>query len=148
LSLFDVRDITNPREVQSIVVGQRGTESGALYDHRAITVQAANELHPTRVAFGIDVAGDVEGVRPTGEDAWHWYDFSYTGLHGFEIRTGADAGITRQGVMVVEEPYNDDYWYYSFDDRAVIINDATYYIQGSQVYAAHWSDLANKVGPR
>jgi len=148
LSLFDVTDASSPREVQSVVVGQRGTESGALSDHRGITVQMANENHPTRVAIGIDVAGQADAPAPTPQNASNWYPFNYTGLHGFEIRTGADAGIARMGAIQVN-PDASNYGYYgSYEDRSVIVNDATYYINQSNVYSAHWSDLSNSVGPR
>ncbi len=35
LSLFDVTDVANPREISTLVIGDRGTESEAIRDHRA-----------------------------------------------------------------------------------------------------------------
>jgi len=149
LSLFDVRDSSNPIELQSVVVGQRGTDAGALFDHRGITVQQATDTQPTRVAFGIDVAGDPEAPAPTPENAWDWYPQNYTGLHGFEIKTGADAGIVRKGVIKIDpNTTTESPWEGSWEDRSVLVNDATYYIHGAEVYAAPWGDLSNSVGPR
>ncbi len=149
LSLFNVEDANNPYEVQSMVVGERGTESQALTNHRAITIQPANENHPTRIAFGIDVAG-AEDPR-TDADPWTWYPWNYTGLHGFEVRTGADAGITANGKMVVESASSPDGFRYGpqlGNDRAVIAGDAVYYIHGSRVFVSNWFDMDNFTGPR
>ncbi len=148
LSLFNVADASNPIEVQSLVVGERGTYSVALNNHRAITVQHATDTHPTRVAFGIDVAG-LADPRPV-TDPTIWYPWNFTGLHGFDIKQGDDAGIEKRGVMVVNSasnPVASPYGYYG-DDRSVIVGDSVYYIHGSDVYAADWSDLGNFTGPR
>ena len=148
LSLFNVADANNPFEVQSLVVGERGTEAVALQNHRAITVQQATDTHPTRIAFGIDVAGRAE-PRPITEP-FNGYQWNFTGLHGFEIITGDDARIEKRGVMVVNSASDQSssrYGYYG-DDRSVIVGDSVYYIHGSDVYAANWSDLSNFTGPR
>ncbi len=148
LSLFDVSDASNPIEVQSMVIGERNTYSDALTNHRAITVQAANENHPTRVAFGINVYG-LADPRPI-DDPFDGYPWNFTGLHGFDIKTGADAGIEKRGVMVVNSASRPqpDILRYGSDDRSVLVGDSVYYIYGPSVYAANWNDLSNFVGPR
>lgn len=35
LSLFDVSDVANPKEISKYLIGERGTDSEALYDHKA-----------------------------------------------------------------------------------------------------------------
>lgn len=148
LSLFDVRNPQDPKEVQALVVGQRGTESGALYDQRGITVQMANELHPTRVSISMNVHGETYPSRPTIEEATNYYSYSYTGLHGFDITVGDNAAITAKGALRVDT--GNDYYYGApiSEDRSVIVNDATYYIHQSNVYSADWNDLSNSLGPR
>ncbi len=146
LSLFDVRDASNPTEVQSMVIGQRGTESSALYDHRGITVQMANDSRPTRVAIGISVSGAVEPPPLNESNAFDWYPTSYTGLHGFDIRTDGDPGIQFKGALRAQ---TDQYGYSSsHNDRSVLVNNAAFYINDAEVYFAPWDDLANGLGPR
>ncbi len=149
LSLFDIADANNPTEVQSIVVGERGTEAAALFNHRAITVQAATDSHPARVAFGIDVHG-LANPRPTTDDPLIWYPWNFSGLHGFDINVGSGAGIEPRGAMVVNSASNPrpSTSFYGGEDRSVIAGDAVYYIRSSEVFAATWSDLGNFVGPR
>ena len=148
LSLFNVSDAENPVEVQSLVVGERGTEAVALQNHRAITVQHATDERPTRVTFGIDVAG-LADPRPVN-DPTIWYPWNFSGLHGFEIKVGQDAGIEKRGVMVVNSasnPVQSPYAYFG-DDRSVLVGDSVFYIRGSSVYSANWFGLSNFTGPR
>ncbi|VVB78341.1 Beta propeller domain protein [uncultured archaeon] len=35
ISMFDVSDFENPKEVSKVIIGERGTDSPALYDHKA-----------------------------------------------------------------------------------------------------------------
>ncbi|MBX2835351.1 MAG: beta-propeller domain-containing protein [Gammaproteobacteria bacterium] len=151
LALYNVSNPREPREVQSLIVGQRGTYAEALYNHRGITVQRANDQRPTRVAFGIDVAGEQSPTRPQSvQEAWQWYEWNYTGLHGFEIRTGTDAGIVNTGVMKVESRnYGAGYYYPLWgEDRSVIVDDSVFYIHGPEVYASRWNNMDNYLGPR
>jgi len=147
LTLFNIEDAANPVEVQSVVVGQQGTHASGLDNFHGITVQAATEFHPTRVALGIDVVG--QEVPPPGRPMLDQaIEQRYSGLHGFEIRVGADAGITRQGVMKIAPENSVEPYFRSTQDRSVLIDDATYYIYDGKVFAAQWTDLANMVGPR
>lgn len=146
LSLFDISDASEPREIQSMVLGQRGTQAVALDDHRAITIQPASENHPLRVSFGIDIHGITFPSKPNSSAAASEYkSWSYTGMHGFEITTGTDAGISFIGTLVVGTSSNDDYPYYQpfSNDRSVIVNDSLFYIHNTDVFAAPWTSLNN-----
>lgn len=143
LSLFNVSNPASPTEVQSVRIGQRGTQSNALSDHRAITIQAATEAHPLRVSFGIDVYGESSPERVTDTRlASNYYDYRYSGLHGFEINVGADARIVSKGVLRLTPEAGNRYGAYGVD-RSVMVNDALFYITGSGVSAALWNDLGN-----
>jgi hypothetical protein len=143
LSLFNVSNPANPTEVQSVLVGQRGTHSNALSDHRAITIQAATDAHPLRVSFGIDVYGEASPERVSDiNSASRYYNYGYSGLHGFEVKVGADAEIVSKGVLRVNPDVNFYYGSYGVD-RSVMVNDALFYITGTGVMAANWHDLAN-----
>lgn len=148
LSLFDVSNPAAPSEVQSVLLGERGTDSQALSDHRAITVQAATEEHPMRVSFGVNVAGTAfpETVN-SGGDANSYRSWTYTGLHGFDIKVGDDAGIIPRGSIVVETAGQGGYPSYN-QDRSVMVNDSIFYVHGNLVYAAPWADLATPTPAR
>ena len=44
IALFDVSDFENPKEVSKILIGDRGTDSPALYDHKAFLFDKEKEL--------------------------------------------------------------------------------------------------------
>lgn len=150
LALFNVSDPAAPTEVQSLLIGQRGTHSHALGDHRAITVQTATDEHPTRVSFGIDVHGEASPASsPVGDAAFNYYSWNYSGLHGFDIRTGSDAGITPRGALVVDSAASSDTGYNDYrEDRSVMVNDSVFYVRGDRVYAAPWDNLASPTPAR
>ena len=146
LSLFDVSDPASPKEVQSIEIGKRGSESEALRDHHGITLQIPTDGQPARLALGINVA-DINTGGNTGPQTWHqWRE---TGLFAFEISTDANAGINQHGSMIVESrSKNQEYGPRYHGDRSVLVNDAVFYIHGNQVYGANWNSLGNFNGPR
>jgi len=151
VALFNVSDPTAPTEVQSILVGERGTDSNALYNHRAIAVQPATDSHPMRVAFSIDVHGNPNPTtRPSANEASRYNRWTYSGMQAYEVRTGADAGITTIGTMVVETPQsgNNSYGPSRYDSRTMLVNDAAYHIYGEVVFAAPFYSLDSRLGPR
>lgn len=146
ISLFDVADPSSPTEVQSIEIGKRGSQSNALYDPHAITVQLGAEGEPTRLAIGIDI-NDIP--TPYSGEPSGWYDWRETGLFGFEISTDVNAGISEHGKMIVESvSEQQNYGPFRGEDRSVIVNDAVFYIHGEQVFGANWNSMDNYNGPR
>jgi inhibitor of cysteine peptidase len=44
MAIFDVTDVTNPIELHKVIIGERGTESYALHDHKAFLFDKEKEL--------------------------------------------------------------------------------------------------------
>ncbi|MEE4358395.1 MAG: beta-propeller domain-containing protein [Desulfococcaceae bacterium] len=156
LSLFDVSDPTSPRENDSLVIGKRGTESDALFDHHALAYLPPDKGIPARLALPVRLHNtpydykeepwlveDADIVRETGPSAW--YDWTHTGLYLFEIGT---SDIVNTGKMIVEDRNSYAYapWS-SFSDRALILGESVHYIHNNQVWSAPWSDAENMSGP-
>ena len=87
ISLFDVTDVENPREVSKYVIGHRGTDSYALKDHKAFLFDRQKNLLVIPVLLAEidedDYAGD---VPPTayGEFVWqgaYVFDISLDGFY-------------------------------------------------------------------
>ena len=146
VSLYDVSDPAAPTEVDTLLLGQRGSYSSALYDHRAISIlPPANGRTATRVAFGIDIAGLSQPARrPDPEDAFTYYDWRFSALHGIEVRTGTDAGLTLTGTLVTASANDPDNFGYGFgSERPIMVGDSAYYVYGERVRAANWFDFDN-----
>lgn len=145
LSLFDVTDPAAPTEVQSVLLGERGSNSVAVSNPRAITIQAANDQHPMRVSFGASIHGKAFPISsPEPANAWDYSPWSYTGLHGFDVTGGPNASITTRGALVTatndgSQRRGGNYW----NDRSVMVNDAVFYVNDNKVYSALWDSLAS-----
>ncbi len=100
LALFDVSNVSNPREFAKVVVGDRGTDSEALRDHKAFLFSKARDLLVLPVDLALvespkkpSGAGSPAYGRPVFQGAYVW---NLTPEKGFEFkgrvthREGAD----------------------------------------------------------
>lgn len=155
VALFDVSDPAAPREVNSLVIGRRGSESAASYDHHAITFlasgQETGELGRLALPIQRNEAAPAYAYYEAG-DPRIWYDWSNTGLHLFSV---TDAGLVARGVVlaetalqiqgpdsepapvtdVLQSPYPIVGVY---EDRAVLVGDDVHYLHGDRVWSATW----------
>jgi uncharacterized secreted protein with C-terminal beta-propeller domain len=84
LSLFDVADPDNPRVVQQIAIGERGSDSALLKSHHALSVidrgaEGIELAFPARVASGRVVSG-------SGQSAT--YDWQESSLRRYRVKDG------------------------------------------------------------
>ena len=124
LSLFDVTDVTAPKETASFKIGDRGTESYALHDHKAFLFNAARNLLVIPVTVAEINASQYRQVAP----AFAYGDYVFQGayvfnvtLDGFELRGRVSHSDGKQ----LEN--NGWYWDYATNvKRALYIGDFLY----------------------
>lgn len=155
VALFDVADPAAPREVNSLVIGRRGSESAASYDHHAIAFlasgQESGELGRLALPIQRHETQPSNLYYPEG-DPRNGYDWSDTGLHIFNV---TDSGVQARKVVLAETaiqiqgpddepaPKTDvlQSTYPSvgvYDDRAVLVGDDVHYLHGDRVWSAAW----------
>jgi inhibitor of cysteine peptidase len=83
ISLFDVTDVSNPVEVAKIEVGDRGTDSSALNDHKAFLFDKARNLLVIPI-LEAKINPATYGNNPSA-DAYG--DYIYQGAYVFNINT-------------------------------------------------------------
>ncbi len=99
ISLFDVTDVEKPKEIDKYEIGDRGTDSYALQDHKAFLFSKSKNL----LVIPILLAEIDEEKYPRGVSANTYGDFVWQGAYvfeltledGFELKgrvTHADAG--------------------------------------------------------
>ncbi|MCK5353737.1 MAG: beta-propeller domain-containing protein, partial [Methyloprofundus sp.] len=141
LSLFDVSNAENLREVDSIILGKRGTESTVLQDHHGLAILKTAENHYTIAlpielhdAFNKPYLGSL--INPLST----YYNWTHTGLYVFDINTANAAALKLNGKLISESSEfvsPDDASRYDFiNDRAVIQNDSVHFIHGDQVLSS------------
>ncbi|PID73423.1 MAG: hypothetical protein CSB33_04140 [Desulfobacterales bacterium] len=146
LSLFDVSDPAAPAEVNHIIIGKRGTDSDALWNHHALAWLPDADGEGGRLALPIR-------LHDRTMDGKHWdegepfarYAWTHTGLYLFDIDR---SGIGRPERMIVEKAEENDYDWSDGNDRAVLLNGSAHYIHQGQVWSAAWDAPSAVSGPK
>lgn len=89
MALFDVSDVEHPQEIDKYIIGDRGTDSPVLSDHKAFLFDRAKSL----LVIPVLLAEIDESKYPGGVPSWTCGDLVFQGayvfnisLSGFELR--------------------------------------------------------------
>jgi uncharacterized secreted protein with C-terminal beta-propeller domain len=89
LGLFDVSDMSNPREVGNVEIGERGTDSAVLNDHKALLWDARNNLLTIPVTLMLipeeQKAEQQKSIQNGGGSFPLYGQFKYQGSYVYEI---------------------------------------------------------------
>ncbi|MEM2610347.1 MAG: beta-propeller domain-containing protein [Candidatus Bathyarchaeia archaeon] len=132
IALFDVSDVEHPKERDSFVIGDRGTESPVLYDHKALLFNRDLDL----LAIPVLVAEIDESKYPDGVPPYIYGDYVWQGLYVFNI---TESSIVLRGrithISDQEEFLKSGYWFYSEYSikRALYIDSILYTISNKMI---------------
>ena len=140
LSLFDVSDVANPREVAKLEIGNRGTDSPALSDHKAFLFSREKNLLVIPI-LEARIDPSIYGGRV---QANIYGDYVYQGAYVFQIST---EGIQLRGRITHlkgDELLKSGYWFSSEYSvyRCLYIGENLYTISGGMVKINSLSDLS------
>ncbi len=139
ISLFDVSDVANPIEVAKIEIGDRGTSSDALNDHKAVLFDKEKNLLVLPVdLYEIDESKYRDKLRPTiyGEFVWQ----------GAMVLDISPEAIIERGRITHREYEADEkgaYWkqYQSSIKRSLYMDDVLYTVSQTTVKANNLDSL-------
>ncbi len=132
LALFDVSDVENPTQIDKVEIGDSGTESAALTDHRAFLFDKNKNLlvFPARVVITND---NPDKYRGDQQRIWYGaYVFGVTPETGFVLKG------------TVEHSTSGGYaWYGSPSEvkRSLYIGDTLYTLSQKQIVANSLSQI-------
>jgi uncharacterized secreted protein with C-terminal beta-propeller domain len=135
ISLFDVSDVKNPVEISKLEIGDRGTESPVLWDHKAFLFDKSRNL----LVMPILVA-EVDVSKYSEEElAWAYGEPVWQGAYVFDI--SLDEGLQIKGRIThidnladLEQDYYYYYYYSPFSvERSLYINDVLYTISDAKI---------------
>ena len=145
IALFDVSDPENPMEISKYVIGDRGTDSYALYDHRAFLFSRSKNL----LVIPVQLAEIDEGDYPEGVPPDAYGEYVWQGAYVFDISL-TDGLVLKGGITHSEGGFQPEwYWYDScFVKRSLYINNVLYTISDNLVKMNDLNDLneINEVG--
>lgn len=141
ISLFDVSDVEHPKEIDSYIVGDRGTDSPVLRDHKALLFDRDLNL----LAMPILLAEIDESKYPNGVPPNTYGDYVWQGLYVFNI---TENSISLRGrITHIDDPnefLKSGYWFYSeySIERALYIENILYTISSKMIKMNKLDDLS------
>jgi inhibitor of cysteine peptidase len=135
LALFDVSDVANPRQLDQFVIGEEGTYSEALYDHKAFLFSKDLNLVvlPVREVLGKPYFD--ENLRYYREKVWQ-------GAYVLSLDTEEGFGLKGK-VTHAQDDEDQNSWYGtpSAVRRSLYMDDTLYTISDSKIVANDLSDV-------
>ena len=133
ISLFDVSDVSDPVEISKLEIGDRGTDSPVLWDHKAFLFDRARNL----MVMPILLAEVDQSEYPEGVPSWAYGEPVYQGAYVFDI--SVDGGLQLEGRIThaenITDPEQGYYYYYSpfAVERSLYIDDVLYTISDAKI---------------
>lgn len=147
IALFDVTDIEHPVEEAKVVIGDRGTDSPALYDHKALLFDREKNLLVIPVSV-YEVTQEIKDqyVQSNGTtDLSGTFTFQGAYVYRLSLENGFEfrGRITHQTPEDLQKTQDTWYWGSSNTDitRALYIGDTLYTISGSMIKMNSLVDL-------
>jgi inhibitor of cysteine peptidase len=151
IALFDVSDIENPLEEAKIVIGDRGTDSPALYDHKAFLFDREKELLIIPVSL-YEIPQEVKDryVTSSGtEELFGLFTFQGAYVYRLSLDNGFEykGRITHQTPEEIQQQTDGYYWYWGSSNtditRTLFIGDVIYTVSESMVKMNNLDDLSD-----
>jgi inhibitor of cysteine peptidase len=140
LSLFDVSDVEKPKEIAKYDIGDRGTESYALHDHKAFLFSKRKNLLVIPIMLAeIDPEQYRAGVEP-----WQHGDYTFQGAYVFSVSEEDGFRLKGRVSHVDDDVYKKSGYYFSSSysvKRSLYIEDILYTISDSKVKMNNLVDL-------
>ncbi len=142
MALFDVSDVENPRELHKEVIGDRGTDSDVLHDHKAFLFDREKNLLVVPILLAeIDDSGYPNGVPDNA-----YGEYKYQGAYAYELTL--ENGFNLRGRVThyeTDEPFQKSGYYFRGDysvRRALYIDNILYTLSDMRLKLNSLQDLA------
>jgi len=145
IALFDVSDVANPKELHKVVIGDRGTDSYALQDHKAFLFDREKELLVLPVQLA--VIPEERKTQQRNQDWPEYGDFVFQGAYVYNL--SLENGFQLKG-RITHVSSDDSFkksGYYYYNDwesvkRSLFIDNVLYTISDGKILANSLSDLS------
>jgi len=139
VAIFDVTDVENPVELHKVVIGDRGTDSEILRDHKAFLFDREKELMVLPITLA-EIQGEKTRDNQHGDITFQGaYVYNINLDDGFELK----GRITHYGETEVADK-SGHYWYGNRNIRRSLYMDNTLYTISNEAVKAN--DLDGGLG--
>lgn len=117
IALFNVADVSNPKVLDDIVIGDSSTQSEALYNHKAFFFDKSRDV------LSIPISADIESLEITTSSKMFAPEYNrWSGFYVFDLNKSD--GISTKGTITHS---NSDSRYYGMNNaRTFYIDDVLY----------------------
>jgi uncharacterized secreted protein with C-terminal beta-propeller domain len=144
IALFDVTDVNNPKEKFKELIGDRGTDSELLRDHKALLFSKEKNL----MAFPVTVMEIKDRQNITAGNMPAYGSFAFQGAYVYNIDLVEGFKLKARISHISEEEYSKsgDRWYDSTKNvaRIIYIGNDIYTISKGMIKANGISDMKEK----
>jgi inhibitor of cysteine peptidase len=145
IALFDVSDPQNPVEISNYAIGDRGTDSYVLTDHKAFLFSRSKNL----LVMPISLAKIDENKYPDGVPPYAYGDFVWQGVYVFNVSL-ENGFVFKGGITHMENNVDYSYppysVYYPYSDysvkRSLYIGDVLYTISDGLIKMNNLDNLS------
>ena len=143
IALFDVSDFDNPKVVSQVIIGDRGTDSPVLYDHKAFLFDKEKELLVLPVNL-YEISDEIKEEN-NGYTGSNRGEFKFQGAYVY--RLNLEDGFEYKGRithMTEEEMENSEYYYYGSSSvyRSLYIENVLYTFSNNLIKMNSVTDLS------
>lgn len=138
IALFDVTDVANPVQKDMEKIGDRGTESEVLHNHKALMYDRSRGL----MGFPISVAKVDPSIKPNIYGFPPYGEQVFQGAYIYQV--SADKGIDLKGTITQMNNFNP--YMYSYDSsitRVIYIGDTIYTLSNNAIMATDLNTMNN-----
>ena len=135
ISLFDVSNVSNPVETYKYEIGDRGTDSPVLRDHKAFLFDKSKKL----LVIPVLVAEIDEAKYPDGVPPYAYGDYVWQGAYVFDI--SLDGGLVLRGRITHLENDTDLTKRSYYVKRSLYIDNVLYTISDKRIKMNSLEDL-------
>jgi len=144
IALFDVSDVNNPKEKFKEMIGDRGTDSELLRDHKALLFSREKEL----MAFPVTLMEIKDGGNIKAGNMPAYGSFTFQGAYVYNIDIEEGFKLKARISHISEDEYSKsgDRWYDSNKnvERIIYIGDDIYTISKGMIKANSIKDMKEK----
>ena len=136
IALFDVSDFENPKVISQVIIGDRGSDSSALHNHKAFLFDREKQLLvlPVRVC---EINDEIK-EQNKGYTGSMYGSFKFQGTYVYKLSLEDGFELKGKITHLTDDSEDDEFYWYrcsspSYITRSLYINDVLYTVSNSMV---------------
>lgn len=136
ISMFDVSDFNNPKETDTIVIGDAGTDSEILYNHKALLLDKEKNIMSIPIKSNYRILFETDSPSTDMYQQKNWNGFY---VYGFENNKFVERG------KIAHYIWENNYHVQYMQSRSLYIDDTLYTVMDGSIKMNDLNDISNEI---